>query len=70
MRRCGRVGAWVIEYSGPKHIHPYLTSQVPGIGGTIKESAEDFQVEEIPSYLPCGSGEHCYLTIEKAASLL
>lgn len=56
----------MIEYSGPKHIHPYLTSQVPGIGGTIKESAEDFQVEEIPSYLPCGSGEHCYLTIEKS----
>jgi tRNA pseudouridine13 synthase len=37
----------------------------PGIGGVIKESADDFLVEEIPSYLPCGSGEHCYLTIEK-----
>jgi tRNA pseudouridine13 synthase len=47
-------------------MHPYLTSDIPGIGGTIKESPEDFQVEEIPSYLPCGSGEHCYLTIEKS----
>ncbi|MDD2309844.1 MAG: tRNA pseudouridine(13) synthase TruD [Desulfuromonadaceae bacterium] len=46
-------------------LHPYLTCHIPGIGGTIKESPEDFYVEEIPSYLPCGSGEHCYLTIEK-----
>ena len=45
--------------------HPYMTSDIPGIGGTIKESPDDFLVEEIPSYLPCGSGEHCYLTVEK-----
>lgn len=45
--------------------NPYLTSQIPGIGGTIKESPDDFIVEEILSYLPCGSGEHCYLMIEK-----
>jgi tRNA pseudouridine13 synthase len=44
---------------------PYLTALIPGIGGSIKESPDDFHVEEIPSYLPCGSGEHCYLTIEK-----
>jgi tRNA pseudouridine13 synthase len=42
-----------------------LTSRIPGIGGTIKETPEDFLVEEIPAYEPCGSGEHCYLTIEK-----
>ncbi len=47
-------------------MHPYLTAGLPGCGGTIKESPEDFHVEEIPSYLPCGSGEHCYLTIEKS----
>jgi tRNA pseudouridine13 synthase len=46
-------------------MHPYLTADIPGIGGVIKESPEDFVVDEIPSYLPCGSGEHCYLTIEK-----
>ena len=46
-------------------MHPYLTANIPGCGGTIKESPEDFLVEEIPSYPPCGSGEHCYLTIEK-----
>jgi tRNA pseudouridine13 synthase len=47
-------------------MHPYLTADIPGVGGTIKESPDDFQVNEIPSYLPCGSGEHCYLTIEKS----
>ncbi len=46
-------------------MHPYLTSHISGIGGTIKGTPEDFMVEEIPAYLPCGSGEHCYLTIEK-----
>jgi len=46
-------------------MHPYLTSDIPGCGGIIKQSPEDFLVEEIPSYLPGGSGEHCYLTIEK-----
>jgi tRNA pseudouridine13 synthase len=46
-------------------MYPYLTADIPGIGGTIKDSPEDFMVEEIPSYIPCGSGEHCYLTVEK-----
>jgi tRNA pseudouridine13 synthase len=59
-------GVEVTEYTDSKRIQPYLTSQFPGIGGTIKETPEDFRVEEIPSYLPCGSGEHCYLTIEKS----
>lgn len=44
---------------------PYLTGEVAGTGGVIKESPEDFLVEEIPSYLPSGTGEHVYLTIEK-----
>lgn len=46
-------------------MHPYLTAAIPGIGGVIKDSPEDFIVDEIPAYVPCGSGEHCYLTIEK-----
>jgi tRNA pseudouridine13 synthase len=45
--------------------HPYLTSEIPGIGGSIKNTPDDFCVTEIPSYFPSGSGEHCYLTIEK-----
>lgn len=43
----------------------YLTADLPGTGGSIKESAEDFLVEEIPLYLPCGEGEHTYALIEK-----
>lgn len=44
---------------------PWLTADLPGIGGVIKERLEDFIVEEIPAYLPCGAGEHLYLWIEK-----
>jgi tRNA pseudouridine13 synthase len=44
---------------------PLLTPDLPGVGGRIKVEPEDFQVEEIPSYAPCGSGEHLYLWVEK-----
>jgi tRNA pseudouridine13 synthase len=43
----------------------YLTSLLPGTSGTLKEIPGDFRVEEIPLYLPAGSGEHLYVTIEK-----
>lgn len=43
----------------------YLTAELPGTGGMIKECAEDFLVEEVPAYLPSGQGEHCYALIEK-----
>jgi tRNA pseudouridine13 synthase len=46
-------------------MHPYLTADIPGIGGVIKESHDDFIVTEIPSYEPCGSGEHLYVKFEK-----
>ncbi|MCP4756782.1 MAG: tRNA pseudouridine(13) synthase TruD [Proteobacteria bacterium] len=38
---------------------------IPGIGGRIKADPEDFEVEEIPAYYPCGEGEHLFLWIEK-----
>jgi tRNA pseudouridine13 synthase len=44
---------------------PYLTSWIAGCGGTIKQRPEDFIVEELPAYLPEGSGEHIYLWVEK-----
>jgi tRNA pseudouridine13 synthase len=44
---------------------PYLTESLAGIGGTIKAIPDDFDVEEIPSYEPCGSGDHLFLWIEK-----
>jgi tRNA pseudouridine13 synthase len=44
---------------------PYLTPELPGIGGRIKVRPEDFEVEEVPAYEPCGSGEHLFLWVEK-----
>jgi len=43
----------------------YLTRLLPGTGGAIKQSPEDFLVEELPLYRPSGSGEHLYLHVEK-----
>jgi tRNA pseudouridine13 synthase len=43
----------------------YLTANFPGTGGTIKGVPEDFLVEEMPLYTPCGNGEHLYLNVEK-----
>ena len=44
---------------------PYLTPELAGVGGVIKVRPEDFEVEEIPAYEPCGSGEHLFLWMEK-----
>jgi len=44
---------------------PLLTRDLPGIGGRIKQFPEDFEVEEVPSYEPCGTGDHLFLWIEK-----
>jgi tRNA pseudouridine13 synthase len=44
-----------------------LTAELTGIGGRIKQLPEDFDVEEIPAYEPCGSGDYLYLWIEKRA---
>jgi tRNA pseudouridine13 synthase len=43
----------------------YLTADTSGIGGQLKTRPEDFFVEEIPLYPPCGEGQHVYVTIEK-----
>jgi len=45
---------------------PYLTADLPGIGGRIKESLDDFRVDELPLYEPCGEGSHVYFRIAKA----
>ncbi len=44
----------------------FLTSKLPGTGGIIRQQPEDFQVEEIPLYEPCGAGDHLYLRVEKS----
>jgi tRNA pseudouridine13 synthase len=43
----------------------YLTETLSGIGGRIKAQPEDFAVEELSLYDPCGHGEHTYVRIEK-----
>jgi tRNA pseudouridine13 synthase len=45
--------------------NPYLTANLPGIGGRLKFIPEDFLVEEIPLYEPVGEGQHVYAEIEK-----
>jgi tRNA pseudouridine13 synthase len=49
------------------HVRPtrYLTADIPGIGGVIKQRDDDFLVEEIPAYQPCGTGEHIYIFVQK-----
>jgi tRNA pseudouridine13 synthase len=44
---------------------PYITETIKGIGGTIRETPIDFQVEEIPLYEPSGNGNHLYINITK-----
>lgn len=44
---------------------PFLTCDIPGIGGSIRTVPDDFQVNERPLYLPCGTGEHLYVRITK-----
>lgn len=44
---------------------PHSTADLPGVGGVLRTEPEDFEVEEIPAYLPSGNGPHTYLWIEK-----
>ncbi|CAN5851561.1 tRNA pseudouridine(13) synthase TruD [soil metagenome] len=43
---------------------PPLT-ELPGSGGTLRSVPEDFEVEEVPLYLPQGSGSHFYMRVQK-----
>ncbi|MBI3847853.1 MAG: tRNA pseudouridine(13) synthase TruD [Planctomycetes bacterium] len=55
----------MFRFVNASHSPRYLTSDIPGIGGVLKAEIEDFVVEEVPLYEPCGSGEHVYFQIEK-----
>ena len=43
---------------------PYLTVEFPPIAASIRRHLDDFQVDELPAYDPCGSGDHVYVWIE------
>lgn len=44
---------------------PYLTSELPGTGGTLRACNEDFAVDEELPYAPSGAGAHVLIRIEK-----
>jgi tRNA pseudouridine13 synthase len=44
---------------------PYLSGDLAGIGGVIRQQPDDFFVQELPLYQPLGEGEHVYCEIEK-----
>ncbi|MHC4938369.1 MAG: tRNA pseudouridine(13) synthase TruD [Planctomycetota bacterium] len=44
---------------------PYLTAELPGTGGELKQAPEDFRVDEIPLYEACGEGEHVFARLTK-----
>jgi len=44
---------------------PYMTEDLPGIGGQLRASADHFVVEELPLYEPQDEGQHLYVNITK-----
>jgi tRNA pseudouridine13 synthase len=44
---------------------PFATADLPGVGGQIGPEPEDFRVDELPAYLPSGSGDHVYVRVRK-----
>lgn len=44
---------------------PFLTADVPGVGGRIRTTADDFAVDELPAYERSGDGDHVWVRIEK-----
>jgi tRNA pseudouridine13 synthase len=44
---------------------PFITANLPGIGGEIKAEPNHFVVEEIPLYEPAGEGEHVYVRLTR-----
>jgi tRNA pseudouridine13 synthase len=44
---------------------PLSTPDLPGVGGLVRLTPEDFRVEELPLYEPSGEGDHLYVEVEK-----
>ncbi|MGD2200135.1 MAG: tRNA pseudouridine(13) synthase TruD [Candidatus Bathyarchaeota archaeon] len=44
---------------------PYMTADLPGVGGQIRSSPEHFIVEEIPVFEPEGEGSHLFVNVTK-----
>jgi tRNA pseudouridine13 synthase len=44
---------------------PYLTADLPGVGGVMRAKPEDFFVQELPLYEPSGGGGFIYFECQK-----
>ncbi|MGD9001697.1 MAG: tRNA pseudouridine(13) synthase TruD [Anaerolineae bacterium] len=44
---------------------PYITADLPGVGGAIKVEPAHFVVEEIPLYEASGEGQHVYVRLTR-----
>jgi tRNA pseudouridine13 synthase len=44
---------------------PFLTADLPGIGGVMRATDDDFIVDEEPAYPASGAGDHVFARIEK-----
>ncbi len=44
---------------------PYISSDLPGVGGVLRATPDDFIVEEVPLYEAQGDGQHLYVNITK-----
>lgn len=44
---------------------PYISANLPGIGGQLRSTPDHFVVEEVPIYDPIGEGQHLYINLTK-----
>ncbi|MCB0115655.1 MAG: tRNA pseudouridine(13) synthase TruD [Caldilineaceae bacterium] len=44
---------------------PYISADLPGVGGQLRASPDHFVVEEVPLYEPIGEGQHLYVNLTK-----
>jgi len=44
---------------------PFITPELPGIGGQIKATPAHFVVQEMPLYEPAGEGDHVYVCLTR-----
>lgn len=44
---------------------PFISKDLPGVGGSLRATPEHFVVEEIPLYEASGEGQHLYVNITK-----
>jgi tRNA pseudouridine13 synthase len=54
----------MLEYNIDLNL-PYITADLPGMGGILRATPEDFVVEEVPLYEAQGEGQHLYVNLTK-----